>query len=80
MAADRFTKKIKSVWVKGKFADKEELIRVAKNQAKAIGLRGTFKVVDIGDYIADRDGQSVAIEGFGREYDAPGGRRRELTR
>jgi len=79
MANERFLKERKAIWIQRRFRDKEALIKVAKSQAAALGIRGKIIVVDIGNYNPDLDGQSVVVE-FGREYTPSGSGRRELRK
>lgn len=69
MASESLLKERKAVWIKGKFRDKEALIKIAKSVAAEMGIKGKIIVVDIGNYNLDLDGQSVVVE-FGSEYNA----------
>lgn len=80
MADDRFLKERKGLFIRGKFRDKEGLIKVAKSQAQQLGIRGKIIVVDIGNYNPDLDGQSVVVEFFGSEYKSPGSGRKSLRK
>jgi hypothetical protein len=65
--------------VKGRFRDKENLIRVAKAEAKkAFGVLGKIRVVDLESYRDNLNGQVVVVEFGGREYNAPGGGSKSL--
>jgi len=79
MVAERFLRECKGLFIRGKFRDKEELIKVAKSQARALGMKGKIIVVDIGHYNSDLDGQSIIVES-GREYNPPGSGSRGLTK
>ena len=80
MAAERFQKRQKALLIKGRFHDKEELIKVAKSvAAEMLGNKAKISVVNIGVYIPDIDGQTIVVE-FGCGYNAPGGRRKSLRR
>lgn len=72
MAENRFLKERKGLFIRGKFRDKEKLIKVTKSQAKAIGLRGKIVVVDIGNYNPEIEGQAVVVESSGGECNTPG--------
>ena len=78
MADPRFLKELKGMFIKGRFWDKEELIKVAKSQAEKLGLRDKITVVDLGPYKPDLDGQNVVVEGSG--YNSLGGRRKSLRK
>ncbi|MCK4474217.1 hypothetical protein KAU30_00135 [Candidatus Bathyarchaeota archaeon] len=75
MAGQDFQKKTKGLFIKGKFPDKEQLIKVAKGQAARLGAKGRVVVVDIGPYNSELEGQSVVVE-YGSEY-ATSGRRQQ---
>ena len=62
----------KAVWIKGKFLDVEELIKVAKSQAAKMGMKGKIIVVDPGKYDPVLDGQPVVLDAFGGGYNTPG--------
>lgn len=80
MTENRFLKERKGLFIQGKFRDIEALIKVAKSQAKAIGLRGKIIVVHIGNYNPQIEGQPVIVESSGSEYNTPGGRSKSLRR
>ena len=71
MASLNFRKTRKSLLIKGKFWDKEQLIKVAKSAAVRLGAKGKIVVVDIGVYNPDVGGQSVAVE-YGCAYKTSG--------
>ena len=75
MAGLDFQKRTKGFFIKGKFPDKEQLIKVAKSQAARLGAKGKIIVVDIGPYNPELQGQSVVVE-FGSES-TPSGRRQQ---
>jgi len=76
MASQNFLKIRKSLLIKGKFWDKEELIKVAKSAAVDIGAKGKIIVVDIGPYNSELKGQSVVVEfGCGYKTSGSGGHR-----
>jgi len=80
MAEFRFLKKRKGLFIRGKFLDKEKLIKVAKSQAKALGLKGKIVVVDIGNYKPEIEGQAVVVESLGSGYNTPGSRSKSLRK
>jgi len=79
MASQNFLKKTKGFFIKGKFWDKEQLIKVAKSQAVRLGAKGKITVVDIGPYISELEGQSVVVE-YGCECttSGSGGQRQKI--
>jgi hypothetical protein len=72
MAENRFLKERKGLFIRGKFLDKEKLIKVAKSQAKALGLKGKIVVLDLGNYNPEIEGQTVVVESLGSRYNALG--------
>jgi hypothetical protein len=80
MADDRFMRERKGLFIRGKFLDKEKLIKVAKSQAKALGMKGKIVVIDIGNYNQEIEGQTVVVESSGSEYNTPGSGRKRFRR
>ncbi len=80
MAENRFLKERKGLFIRGKFLDKEKLIKVAKSQAKALGLKGKIVVVDLGNYNPEIEGQAVVVEFLGSGYNTPGSGSKSLRR
>ncbi|MDH5690605.1 MAG: hypothetical protein OEY81_04160 [Candidatus Bathyarchaeota archaeon] len=80
MAENRFLKERKGLFIRGKFLDKEKLIKVAKSQAKALGLKGKIVVLDLGNYNPEIEGQAVVVESLGSGYNTPGSGSKSLRR
>lgn len=75
---NHFERRRKALFIKGSYDDVEKIIKIAKNEAVKLGMRGRITVLEIGHYNPLLNGQAVIVEEAGGEYRAPRWREQEL--